>query len=276
MGLKIMTVDIDVLTNGALLLLSTGLALLFFKKDQDKFEMISLALISAVGLLTIVFTGTFSALLFLLPAIIFALLYKFKVLQLLKNKIVGYVALGLVGLGVLIFVMSAFNIGNITALWQSNAILRKLFFNSYLQRFYVIFQTAFSLQNLTGSYLNTVGGLKIFPTGSFIFDALWLDGLLGFVALAAFLILFIRSFYLYFVRSFASAGLKVLLTSFLLTAFFRYVFIYPFHQYTYKEYASINHFPLLNAPVFLVTLFIAGFTFVDTLKEEVVTDEEEN
>ena len=48
---------------------------------------------------------------------------------------------------------------------------------------------------------------------------------------------------------------------------------YPFKNFTYQEFSDINNFPLINSPLFLVTVFIAGYVFV--LKEDKKIEEEE-
>jgi ABC-type enterochelin transport system permease subunit len=157
--------------------------------------------------------------------------------------------------------------------WQTNRVTRKLFFNGYMQRFYIIFKEAFGFRNLYGHFAMTVEGYKVFPSGNFLFDAMWIDGLIGFVALLAFFVMFVIRLVKYFNKDKDERVLKVVLISVLLTAFFRFMLRYPFKIFTYQEFSDINNFPLINSPLFLVTVFIAGYVFV--LKEDKKIEEEE-
>lgn len=273
-GFKIMTIDINVLLTSAVIVASAGLGLLLAKKEVHKFELISLSIISAIGLLTIILTGSFLTLIFLLPAIIFALFIRFNLFRYLKNKVSAYIVIALIALGALIFTLNAFNISNINAIWGNNALTRKLFLNGYMQRFYYVFREAFTFRNLLGDFRNSIGTDVIFPTGNFLFDAMWIDGLLGFLFLLTFLAIFAYNLYRYFINENDDKVLKLMLVSVLITMFFRFMLFYPFNQYLYKEFQEINHFPLNHSPYFLVVLFLAGYTFY--VKQEVEVIHEEN
>lgn len=272
-GFRIMVGDLKALASMAVIITSAGFGLLFVNEKKDKFTIISLVVISAVGVLTLIFTASFAALIYLLPALIFALLLKFDLLKKLKNKVTLGVVIALVGLGAIIFLLTAYNIFNLQAVWQTNRVTRKLFFNGYMQRFYIIFKEAFGLRNLYGHFAMTVEGYKVFPSGNFLFDAMWIDGLIGFVALLAFFVMFVIRLVKYFNKDKDERVLKVVLISVLLTAFFRFMLRYPFKIFTYQEFSDINNFPLINSPLFLVTVFIAGYVFV--LKEDKKIEEEE-
>lgn len=272
-GFQIMTVDINVLANSALFILSIGLGLLFFKPHSDKFEFVSLAIISGIGLLTIVLLGKLTMLIFLLPAIIFALLAKFNLLSKINKSILMMTLGGLFAFGLLIFVLTAFNVLNITALWQSNRLLRKLFYNSKMIRYYEVFRFSFANFNFLGQYSNWTDTTKVFPTGSFIFDVLWIDGIVGFLAIIAFLFLLIKVVVNHFKNNDDALGYKVMIVSFLLTVFARYIFFYPFNHYTYDEFRSVDNFPLISAPIFLVLIFFTGYMFSTKKDAEVVHEE---
>ena len=272
-GFRIMVGDLKALASMAVIITSAGIGLLFVNEKKDKFTIISLVVISAVGVLTLIFTASFAALIYLLPALIFALLLKFDLLKKFKNKVTLGVVIALVGIGAIIFLLTAYNIFNLQAVWQTNRVTRKLFFNGYMQRFYIIFKEAFGFRNLYGHFAMTVEGYKVFPSGNFLFDAMWIDGLIGFVALLAFFVMFVIRLVKYFNKDKDERVLKVVLISVLLTAFFRFMLRYPFKIFTYQEFSDINNFPLINSPLFLVTVFIAGYVFV--LKEDKKIEEEE-
>lgn len=276
-GFKMMTGDLDVLATMAVIIASAGFGLLFIGKDKDKFTLISLAIVSAIGVITLILTGSFIALLYLLPAFIFALLTKFNLLKKLKNKITLWIVVGLVVVGVIVFVLTAYNVFNLQTVWQSNRVTRKLLFNGYMQRFYIVFKEAVGFRNLYGYFITIILGDKIFPTGNFLFDVMWMDGLIGFIALFAFLVMFVVRLVKHFMKDKDEMILKVVLISVLLTAFFRFMLHYPFNIFIYKEFNAINNFPLINSPIFLVTIFTAGYIFVlkeDKTEEEVVPHEE--
>lgn len=273
-GFKIMTVDINVLLTNAVIVASSGLGLLLAKKDVHKFELISLSIMSAIGLLTIILTGSFLTLIFLLPAILFALFIKFNLFRYVNNKISAYIVIALVALGALIFTLNAFNLSNINNIWANNPVTRKLFLNGYMLRFYYVFREAFTFRNVLGDFRNSIGTERIFPTGNFLFDAMWIDGLLGFLFLLTFLVIFTINLIKYFMNKNDDKVLKLMLVSVLLTIFFRFMLFYPFNQYLYKEFQDVNHFPLNHSPYFLILLFLAGYTFY--VKQEVEVAHEEN
>ncbi|OQC10529.1 MAG: hypothetical protein BWX74_00602 [Tenericutes bacterium ADurb.Bin087] len=271
-GFRIMVGDLKALASMAVIIASAGLGLLFLNEQKDKFTIISLAIISAIGLLTLILTASFAALIYLLPALIFALLLKFDLLKKLKNKVTLGVVLGLVAIGTLIFLLTAYNVFNLQVVWQTNRITRKLFFNGYMQRFYIVFKEAVGFRNLYGYFVMTLNGNKIFPTGNFLFDVMWMDGLIGFLALFAFLVIFVMRLVKYFNKDKDDKILKVVLISVLLTAFFRFMLRYPFNIFTYEDFRAINYFPIINSPIFLLIVFIAGCVFV--VKEEHKDEEE--
>ncbi len=272
-GFKIMNVDIDVLINSALFITSAATGLLFVKKESDKFVTVSLASIAGIGLLTIVLTGSFLSLIFLLPALVFALLKRFDLLKKLDNKTVGIVLLSILGVGLIVFLVGAFNVFNIQALYQRVPLLRKLLFNSYMQRFYIIFSETFRQFVLTGFISSYAGSMKVFPSHSLFFDVLWIDGLVSFLLLLAFLVLAIIVIYRYLKKSEDEASLKVALISVFITIFFRSLLNYPFNKFIYDEFMAINNFPLINQPEFLVFIFTIGYMFIPKTKLEEVNNE---
>lgn len=274
-GFRLMVGDLKALASMAVIITSAGLGLLFVNEEKDKFTIISLSIISAVGILTLILTASFSALLYLIPALIFALLAKFDVLHKLKNKITLWVVIALFGIGLLIFLLTAYNAFNLQEVWQQNRVTRKLLYNGYMQRFYLIFKEAFGFRNIYGYFGTMVGGVQVFPSGSFLFDVMWIDGLIGFLALVIFFVMFVIRLFKYFNNDKDEKVLKIVLVSVLLTTLFRFMLRYPFKIFTYKEFSEspINNFPLINMPIFLVTVFIAGYIFV--IKDNTETDNKE-
>lgn len=287
-GFKLMNVDIGVLINSALLVTSAAAGLLFVKKDSNKFVTISLSIIGGIGLLTLILTGSFLSLLFLLPALIFALLKRFDLLKKLDNKITGIVLLSVLGVGVLVFIMGAFNIFNIQGFYQRVPFLRKIFFNSYMQRFYTIFSGTFSIMRdyvifektfraftMTGFDYNYAGALRVFPSHNLFFDVFWIDGLFSFLFLMVFLVLAVIVIYRYFKESEDETSLKVALISVFITIFIRSLLNYQFNRFVFDENWSINHFPLINQPEFLVFVFTIGYMFKSKNRLEVASNETE-
>lgn len=260
-GFNIIPANINVLINGAIILSSVGFGLLFLKGKQEKYETITLAVVSAIGLLTIVMLGAFRQLFYLIPAALFVVVMKFGLMKYLKNKVTIGILLGVVGLGAIVFILTAFNVFNLQTIWQSNPITRRLLLNGYMTKFYFIFKEAFSFRNIYGDFRNSIGTTDIFPTGNFLFDSLWIDGLLGFLGLAVFLTLFVINLVRYFASSRDTQLLKVSLVTLLLTMFFRFMLKYPFHRFIYEEHLSFDFWPLINSPFFLITVFFAGYVF---------------
>lgn len=267
-GFKILTIDIDFLLSGAVIIASAGLGLLFANKETSKLEIISLSIISAIGLLTIILTGAFITLLFLLPAIVFGLIVRFNLLKKIKKPFY-YTLAALFGLGVLVFVITAFNLFGIQEIFSSNPVTRKLFLNGYFLRFYHVLVEALSLRNIMGDFRNSISGVDIFPTGNFVFDSMWLDGLLGSAVLLTFIVIFVINLIRYFGHESDNKLLKVTLMSVLMTMFFRFMLFYPFRQLMFKEHQANNMFPLISSPYFLITIFFAGYVFTSKGVEEV-------
>lgn len=260
-GFKIIPAHISVLTNGAIILSSVGFGLLFLKGNQEKYETIALTVVSAIGLLTIIMLGAFSQLIYLIPAAIFVVVIKFGLMKYFKTKQVLGILLALIGVGLLVFVLTAFNVFNLQLVWEGNALTRRLLLNGYMRKFYFIFREAISFRNLYGDFRNSIGTTEIFPSGNFLFDSLWIDGLLGFLGLAIFLVIFAINVVRYFKSESDSPLLKVSLVTLLLTMFFRFMLKYPFNRFIYEEHLSFDFWPLINSPFFLITVFFAGYVF---------------
>lgn len=259
-GFGIHTVSVNVLTTSGLLLASIGLALVFLSKNIKKHELIIFVVIAFIGISSLVLTGTFLALLFLLPSVVFLLIIKFNLMRYLKLKPVKFTLLGLAVAGVLIFVLTAFNVGNIQDFLSQNVITRKLLLNSYFKKFYVVLVEAISFRNITGTYyMHYTDYSKVFPTGNVLFDVMWMDGLFGFLAVAAFIILFIRVLVKNYKFGSEDKMFKIALICGFLTIFTAYMLIYPYNQFVYDELSAYDKFPLINSTVFLSAVFFSGF-----------------
>lgn len=273
-GFNIATVNVNVLINLALFLSSLAIGLIFFDKKMSKLLFISLIVAGSLGVLTLFVLAAFKPILFLIPSLAVALLFKFKLQNHKAVKISVYALVGLFAFGVLIFTLIAFNVLNLQTFLASNSFTRRLFLNGYLNKFYLTFTELLNFSFPFGNpYVFSENSIVVFPTGNIIFDSMRIDGLFGVILLLA-VIFFIGKTVVNFVRNNDEhQGLTFALVSFVITLFIRYMFHYPFQMYIFtKDYWSINYFPLIEDSIFALVLFMTGLIF--TIKSEGVSTNE--
>ncbi|HZJ89316.1 MAG TPA: hypothetical protein VFD05_01350 [Bacilli bacterium] len=276
LGFKVITANYQVLSNLAVSLTALALGFLFLNDFKNKLVVISISVIAGIGLLTLILLPDFLALLFLVPAIGLGLFLKFKLHRIKGVNIALYVVLGVIGLSAITFLLTAFNVFNITSLLESNKITRKLFLNGLFMRFYGVLRDSFDSRFIFGfNYAYSLEtGTKVFPTGNFLFDSLRLDGLFGFVFLVVFLAFAIVTFVRYWNKSEDEAAFKFMFIAFFVTVFARFMFYYPYNIYIFRnDFWRIDHFPFVESSYFALLAFAVGYAHIDQTKKEVATEE---
>lgn len=268
-GFSLITVKRSVLINAAVILTSTFSGF-FFLKDAPRFKVALITSIFGVmGLVTVIFVPDFRAIIFMLPALIFALLYRFDQLNKKWFKITLMVIGALIVIALIIGFMVIADNASVINFLKSNPVTRKIFLNSYVIKYYQIIRDSFNTQYLLGipyktpiNKLTNVNLDYIYPSGNFFMDVLRETGWLALLAIAVFFVLTVKVVVNYLSKSEDNKFNKAVLVSFLITTFFRYFFYFPLGQYAFEEeYWSINYFPLIEQPLFIVTMFILGYMF---------------
>ena len=249
----------------ALLCASFLPGLLFISPKKDRNEFIISAGVGGIGLLTLIVISNWKALVVLVLACEFALIYKF-----LKNnkniqKILGISFVSIIGLGILFFIIALINaaIG-----FKFTGILEKIFVsNSIMNKCTPVFEALFekggsNLFGLQPTVLNETITMK--ETSIFVVQLLKEVGLFGTLIFIGFVIMMGYFLYNYIKNSDDSDHMKVILVTMLLTFFifetlFNVILIAP-HGEAYNAF--------LRSPELLVIIFVFGFIFITPSKKE--------
>lgn len=271
-GFNIVTIDYKVLVTLGLLMI-TPIFALFFKKDITKDSYLYLLIAFAVvGVLTLVLLTDYRALIFLVPSLLLAVIMKFKLHQRKEFKITMIVLLSLAGLLIFLGILASFEVGFVVTFLKSNALTNRIYYNGYTIRYMGIIREAFDANFLFGNpYIDALGGGIIFPSGNLILDAIRETGIIGAIALIAFMVLAIKIAINYLNHGNDSNLTKYLILGFLLTLMSRYMINYAFNQLSFTDsYWSINYFPFVESKEFAISLFLVGYMFIAKAEKPVV------
>jgi len=249
-------------------------ALLFISPKKQTKKFVIVAAIALVGLLSILTLVNVSALIFLLPIAVIAIVYKLLINNKKVMTAIKIVLLVLVGLLVLFLLAATLNalIPSLHSITSSNSFLDRIFNSNRLMKpFNEIISIAFKPYNIFGFKLHPVGdteGLNYAAiyenTGNFALEITKEGGIFALISLLMIIVLMVLSMLKYLKKSKDSTAIKVTFLSLLLT-FFLYSCInwdiYPFtHQ---NDYVSVaRSFP------FLIIIFIVGLSYYPILMKE--------
>ena len=242
--------------------------LLFLSPKKEKNNFIICGAIGGVGLVALLVLPNFKALLVLLVASLFAVIYKF-----LKNnkkvlKIIGISCVSLLGLAVLFFIIAMINVA---IGYKLPGILNRVFVqNRIMVNVTPVMEALFikvggKLVNFFG-LMPTVANEKVTWLESKMFEVQLLKevGLIGTLLFGAFLFMMGYFVFQYLKKSDDSDCSKsifvvMLLSFFIYESFFNLVVIGP-HVESYEAF--------LRSPTLLVMLFIFGYIFTMPSKKE--------
>ena len=249
--------------------------LLFISPKKERNDFIICLAIGCIGLLTLLIIPNFKAIIVVALASLFAFFLKYLKDHEKVKKIVGYAFLGIVGLGILFFIVA---LANAAAGFKFTGILDRIFVsNRIMANTKPVFEAMFAknngdMSNLFGIYMynytGSVNGETILKTETNIFEVELLKevGLFGAVLFIGFVVLMGYFVYKYVKESKDSDAVKsiivvLLLTFFVFTSFSNTVVVVPHNADSYC--------PFLKTSTLLVVLFLLGYIFIPPTKKEV-------
>lgn len=266
MGFTIHTVEHHVLVTLALISLTPAIGLLFIKDIKHKVYLYALIAFAVIGLIVIIDFVSFKDLIFLIPALLFALMLKFNVHKMKYFKVVMIVSLSLIGLAIVIGILASFDVSFVINLIKSNGLTNRIYYNGYTQKFMGIIKESTDFRFIFGNpyiYTELQPVYQTFPSGNLLLDMVRETGLVGGIFFTIFLVFAIKIAIDYINSEKDDNLIKFLIVGFLLTLFSRYMLYYPFNQLTFTDsYWSINYFPFVESKEFAITLFLIGYMYV--------------
>ncbi|MGE4341698.1 MAG: hypothetical protein AB7E23_01185 [Bacilli bacterium] len=263
MGFNIVTVDYHVLITLGLLVITPAFALVFFK-EVKKMYMWILVSFAFLGIITLVLLTDYRSLIFVIPALLLALMLKFKLHQMKYFKLTMFIVLGLGLFSILLGVLASFEVGFVESLLNSNPLTRRLYYNGYTLKYMAIIKEAIDPNFLFGNPYNySLDNLLIFPSGNLILDTLKETGIVGLIGFVGLIVIGVKVAITYLNLSTDSVVTKYMVIAFLLTLLTRYMLRYPFNQLTFTDsYWDINYFPFVESKEFAISLFLLGYMYV--------------
>lgn len=262
-GFNIVTVNYNVLITLALLIITPSFALVFIK-DLKRLYMWLLVGFAALGVLVLILLLDYKSLLFLVPALLLAVMLKFS---LHKIKYFKVTMLSILGLGVaLIFVgvLAALEVGFIETILNSNGFIHRVFYNGYTTKYMGIIKEAFDTNFLFGNPYNySLDNQLIFPSGNIIMDTLKETGIVGTIGFVGLIIVGVKIVINYLNNATDNVVTKYMVVAFILTLLTRYMLRYQFNQLTFTDsYWGVNYFPFVESKEFAITLFLLGYMYI--------------
>jgi hypothetical protein len=263
MGFNIVTVDYHVLITLGLLVITPAFALVFFK-EVKKMYMWILVSFAFLGILTLVLLTDYRSLIFVIPALLLALMLKFKLHQMKYFKLTMFIVLGLGLFSILLGVLASFEVGFVESLLNSNPLTRRLYYNGYTLKYMAIIKEALDPNFLFGNPYNySLDNRLIFPSGNLILDTLKETGIVGLIGFVGLILIGVKVAITYLNLSTDSVVTKYMVIAFLLTLLTRYMLRYPFNQLTFTDsYWDINYFPFVESKEFAISLFLLGYMYI--------------
>ena len=277
-GFSIATIDYKVLITLGLLLITPIFALLFIKEVKEKLYLYLLIAFAVIGGLTLIFLTDYKSLIFLIPALLLAVMLKFKLFEKKWFKISLITALSVGGLLIVLGVLASFEVDFVVTLLKSNALTNRLYYNGYTLKYMAIIRESLDMNYLFGNpYIDALGANQIiFPSGNLLLDAIRETGIIGAFALVALIVFAVKIAINYIKLSNDTNVTKYLVLGFLITLMSRYMINYAFNQLAFTEsYWSINYFPFVESKEFAISLFLIGYMYIAKNKPIAIKNESE-
>jgi hypothetical protein len=298
-GFNIAAVSLRYGLQYSFLLAASLVALLFVSPQEDKALFITIASCGGLGLLSLIFVPYLAGLLLLIPVYAVGVILRFvKIPQTTPKweKITAWAGLGVIGVLVLIVMING--IADIKAL--NSGALGRIFNNGrYLMPINEMIQAMFWKQGASKTTFDLTALFGMSPSASgiwngssfssgfyiknrvFEFNALYEGGLIAFLGLLVAIVFAIISLRKYLHSEEKISGAKMALVALILGWFIFASFesdSYPavFYYENYSVYSS----PIFQNSIFLVVLFLLGFSYTpifrgQALKRKGVDDDED-
>lgn len=281
MGFKITEVSVEYGSIFAILCAVFLPALLFIKPKENRNLFISSAVVGGIGFISLLTIPNWKALIFLVIASLFAVVYKFLKEKKLVIKILFYSVVAIAGLGVMFYLLTIINAG---IGFKFTGIFDKLTVNNIIMRpasntLFAAFaktpsRTPFNLFgfDLSNPAQYTIGLSAIVeePTLIFEYEIIKEVGLIGTI----FVIGFFAAMFVFVTRyvrdSKDSAFLKNVIVMMLVA--FMLICTFGFNVKSQPHDSSVYQAFLRSVP-FMIALFLFGYTYFVPEKVEFVKDE---
>ncbi|MBQ0008813.1 MAG: hypothetical protein KBS97_00815 [Firmicutes bacterium] len=269
MGFRISEVAIEYGSMFAIMCAVFLPALLFIKIKEQRNLFICSAVIGGIGFISLLTIPNWKALIFLVIASLFAFVYKFLKEKKLVCNILYYIVVGIVGLGVVFFLLTILNAG---IGFKFTGIFNKVMCNNFIMRPATNTLSAAFAKDINGVPFNLFGydlsnqaayiiGLNAIveePTLIFEYEVIKEVGVIGLVFVLAFFVTMFVFVTKYVKHNEDNAFVKnviiMMLIAFLLLASFGYnVKSEPHNLNVYQ--------PFLRSVPFMIALFLFGFTY---------------
>ncbi len=267
-GFEFKEVTTAFFVNNAIILAPLLLGLLFipFKKIStfDYFWIVS----GGIGLIAIIFLPYFSAIKFLIPAIIVALMVKFYPRDKRWLKILNYglyVAMGIFSLAAVSLLLYAFEVPFFVNLVTNNAILNRVFGNSIVVSYAEVIQASIN-HPFGGLHPIIIGNRFMESTGSAVFDSLYQGGYFAAFGYLAFMGFSGYTLIRYYKNSQDAHHLKMLVILFALTYAVVSLFHYEYAPFV-REGQRIYKLPHFSDLYSLLVVFLVGYAYVKSNKQ---------
>lgn len=259
MGLSVTEMSLNYTGTFGLLLVPCLMALLFVSPKKERNKFVVLAILGTVGLLSLVTAPNIEALIYILPLLLFAILYRFVKWPLLK-KILFWTFIVLCSLGALAFLIVILNAkGVISNFIVSSAFLNRIFnTNRVIAPINELLSYALKTDNLFGIQSTNLNPLLV-ETHSFEFEILKEGGIFAFVALLTLLVFAFLLVLKYLDKSKDSQDAKMLFVGVLLVFFLFSSFSFDSFPYAHETTTYVSFYRELPT---LLVVFILGYIFV--------------
>lgn len=281
MGFAFKDVSLEYYSLFSILLFTSVVALRFVSFKENKREFFLYLGFAVLGFLSCLFTLNEMSLIttpIIIVFLLFVTFYPKKDKPMKIAKIIFYVLLAIAGIVFLLFFLNAQESSTalepLQNLIKSNGVLNKLFNGNRISA--AIKQTLSG--NLTDLLLGYGGNAYLIfsnkmLSNSLIFDSILTSGLIGVIALVAFVVFTIRSLKRYYSISEDSQAQKHLIIAFIGTFFIYSMLSLDSSPETHSLYIQ----PATSNAMFLITVFLIGYSYTSrkSKKEiEVVSNEQ--
>lgn len=234
--------------------------LIFINKNEDKKSFMIALAIGVIGLLTLLLLPNFKALILFVIVGDFALIYKFESNKPTVMKIIGFIFVGVVGLGTLLFLASLIYLSSgASSSFLDKAFVDNAFMKNSAEMLSYYFKKDASVNNFFGIIPTKANDSIIrLNVGLFEFQIIKELGVFGSLILLAFILGFGYFLYRYIRYSEDNAFTKVMITMFLLG--------FVIYESFFNEISPLIHGNTYEAftrsPMFYIFLFLMGYVFM--------------
>lgn len=242
----------------------TSLLFGFLDTSMKQFRLAEWILLGSgmVGLATIIFLPLLQYAWLILPALIVVLWTKYGGwLNQFRHQFprIQWSIYGVIGLGVLVFVLFSFQIEPIYTLLRTLPFISRVFTHPFILRYASVIQASVNYP-FGGAVLIFVGNSIFSATNNSFIDALHFGGIFSAIGWALFIYFTYLSLVRYHHESKDPIHIKRMIYSFLITYFVFTLFFYPNQPFIRENEENIR-IPFASDWLLLLNVFLVGYTF---------------